>query len=230
MASQAGAAPAASSPPPPSSRPNHLPSAMAVSLPCQPIGRATKPRHGAHGKRPLAACVRPRPGSAKELGRSNRGTAMSLSTFDLFKIGIGPSSSHTVGPMRAARALPARARDATACSSAPPGSRPALRLAGADRQGPRHRQGGHPGPVAASCRTTVDPDAADGIVRSRCASQRSARSAGTRCRSTRRSDLQFHQRETLPATPTACASRALDAGRRRAARWNTTTRSAAASS
>ena len=28
---------------------------------------------------------------------------MSLSVFDLFKIGIGPSSSHTVGPMRAAR-------------------------------------------------------------------------------------------------------------------------------
>lgn len=28
---------------------------------------------------------------------------MSISTFDMFKIGIGPSSSHTVGPMRAAR-------------------------------------------------------------------------------------------------------------------------------
>ena len=28
---------------------------------------------------------------------------MSISVFDLFKIGIGPSSSHTVGPMRAAR-------------------------------------------------------------------------------------------------------------------------------
>ena len=27
---------------------------------------------------------------------------MSLSVFDLFKVGIGPSSSHTVGPMRAA--------------------------------------------------------------------------------------------------------------------------------
>jgi L-serine dehydratase len=27
---------------------------------------------------------------------------MSISVFDLFKIGIGPSSSHTVGPMRAA--------------------------------------------------------------------------------------------------------------------------------
>ncbi|MFD7368934.1 L-serine ammonia-lyase [Nocardiopsis alba] len=28
---------------------------------------------------------------------------MAISTFDLFKIGIGPSSSHTVGPMKAAR-------------------------------------------------------------------------------------------------------------------------------
>ncbi len=30
---------------------------------------------------------------------------MELSVFDIFKIGIGPSSSHTVGPMRAARFL-----------------------------------------------------------------------------------------------------------------------------
>ena len=28
---------------------------------------------------------------------------MAISVFDIFKIGIGPSSSHTVGPMRAAR-------------------------------------------------------------------------------------------------------------------------------
>ena len=28
---------------------------------------------------------------------------MAVSVFDLFKIGIGPSSSHTVGPMRAAK-------------------------------------------------------------------------------------------------------------------------------
>ena len=27
---------------------------------------------------------------------------MPVSAFDLFKVGIGPSSSHTVGPMRAA--------------------------------------------------------------------------------------------------------------------------------
>ena len=33
---------------------------------------------------------------------------MAVSVFDLFKIGIGPSSSHTVGPMRAARRFVAR--------------------------------------------------------------------------------------------------------------------------
>ncbi|MBI1754247.1 MAG: L-serine ammonia-lyase [Acidobacteria bacterium] len=33
---------------------------------------------------------------------------MTLSVFDLFRIGIGPSSSHTVGPMRAARSFAQR--------------------------------------------------------------------------------------------------------------------------
>jgi L-serine dehydratase len=37
---------------------------------------------------------------------------VALSVFDLFKIGIGPSSSHTVGPMRASRQFAARLRDA----------------------------------------------------------------------------------------------------------------------
>ncbi|TDG14135.1 L-serine ammonia-lyase [Seongchinamella unica] len=36
---------------------------------------------------------------------------MSISVFDLFKIGIGPSSSHTVGPMHAARMFAARLQD-----------------------------------------------------------------------------------------------------------------------
>src|SRR5476651_825094 len=30
---------------------------------------------------------------------------MTISVFDLFSIGIGPSSSHTVGPMKAAKAF-----------------------------------------------------------------------------------------------------------------------------
>ncbi|MFI6577986.1 L-serine ammonia-lyase [Nocardiopsis sp. NPDC050513] len=36
---------------------------------------------------------------------------MSLSVFDLFKVGIGPSSSHTVGPMRAAGTFAQALRD-----------------------------------------------------------------------------------------------------------------------
>ncbi|MFF0137979.1 L-serine ammonia-lyase [Streptomyces sp. NPDC005227] len=36
---------------------------------------------------------------------------MALSVFDLFSIGIGPSSSHTVGPMRAARMFARRLRN-----------------------------------------------------------------------------------------------------------------------
>ena len=34
-----------------------------------------------------------------------------VSVFDLFKIGIGPSSSHTVGPMRAAKQFALRLRE-----------------------------------------------------------------------------------------------------------------------
>ncbi|MEQ8516968.1 MAG: serine dehydratase beta chain, partial [Chromatocurvus sp.] len=37
---------------------------------------------------------------------------MSISIFDLFKIGIGPSSSHTVGPMNAARQFVAALEEA----------------------------------------------------------------------------------------------------------------------
>jgi Serine dehydratase beta chain len=37
---------------------------------------------------------------------------MAVSVFDLFKIGIGPSSSHTVGPMRAARLFALRLESA----------------------------------------------------------------------------------------------------------------------
>jgi len=40
-------------------------------------------------------------------GSGNRGSGMIrlIGVFDLFRIGLGPSSSHTVGPMRAARAF-----------------------------------------------------------------------------------------------------------------------------
>ena len=47
-----------------------------------------------------------RPTPSAPRGRRNR--QMNVSAFDLFKIGIGPSSSHTVGPMIAASRFAAR--------------------------------------------------------------------------------------------------------------------------
>jgi hypothetical protein len=53
-----------------------------------------------------------------------KGAAMAVSVFDLFKIGIGPSSSHTVGPMRAARLFVRCACSMTACWRARRACRP----------------------------------------------------------------------------------------------------------
>src|SRR6202790_3366811 len=43
--------------------------------------------------------------AAYDRGPTWQGLAMSLSVFDIFKVGIGPSSSHTMGPMNAARSF-----------------------------------------------------------------------------------------------------------------------------
>ena len=79
---------------------------------------------------------------------------MAVSVFDLFKIGIGPSSSHTVGPMRAAARFVDRWLEETACSSASARVRAELfGSLGADRPRPRHRQGGAAAASKASGRT-----------------------------------------------------------------------------
>src|SRR5215831_13743512 len=45
------------------------------------------------------------------ISRTDGRARMTISVFDLFKVGIGPSSSHTVGPMRAACSFAARLSD-----------------------------------------------------------------------------------------------------------------------
>jgi L-serine dehydratase len=59
---------------------------------------------------------------------------MTVSVFDLFKIGIGPSSSHTVGPMIAARHFASQPRRRPAGRQAATAHR-AVRLAGATGRG-----------------------------------------------------------------------------------------------
>jgi L-serine dehydratase len=50
----------------------------------------------------MTAEPNPKPAELTVRGEGNPAGTMAISAFDLFKIGIGPSSSHTVGPMRAA--------------------------------------------------------------------------------------------------------------------------------
>ena len=67
-----------------------------------------------------------------------------VGVFELFKIGIGPSSSHTVGPMLAALSF-ARSLEAGGHLASTAGRhRHAARLARLDRQGARYRSGRNP--------------------------------------------------------------------------------------
>ena len=74
---------------------------------------------------------------------------MAVSVFDLFKIGIGPSSSHTVGPMRAARLVCAAPGKRGGAGTNGHGALLAARLAGCHRQGPRQRYRRAAGPDGA---------------------------------------------------------------------------------
>jgi L-serine dehydratase len=136
---------------------------------------------------------------------------MPLSVFDLFKIGIGPSSSHTVGPMRAAHRfllelesralLEATARVETALYGS-------LALTGKGHDTDKAVILGLSGELPEQ----VDPDAAGGIV--------AAAREGGRLRLLGRHevgfdearDLQFRQRETLTRHPNGMRFRAFDAG------------------
>ena len=55
-----------------------------------------------------------------------------ISVFDLFRIGIGPSSSHTIGPMEAAAAFTA---DLDALSATILRARDVARRSGSERAG-----------------------------------------------------------------------------------------------
>src|SRR6516225_10088451 len=67
-------------------------------------GRRPRPCARRSTRRASGSAAARRPDATARLTRDGRGKerAVTVSAFDLFKIGIGPSSSHTVGPMRAA--------------------------------------------------------------------------------------------------------------------------------
>jgi L-serine dehydratase len=128
--------------------------------------------------------------------------AMFLSVFDMFKVGIGPSSSHTMGPMVAA----ARFLDALRASPFTPAraARLAAWLAGLHRRRARHRPRGDPGPGRASRPRTYDAEAAEAALAAiRGGRRRHARGPGPLAFDPQ-TDLRLRLRaRRCPATPTA---------------------------
>ena len=163
---------------------------------------------------------------------ARRRDSLVCSVFDLFKIGVGPSSSHTMGPMTAAcRFVEGLRADGAAGEDGAGRGRP-LRLARLDRQGPRHR----PRDPARPSRRAARPDRPRRGRHDRRADPRQraapARRQRTKSRFDEARDVRFLQRERLPHHSNGMRFTAFDAGgddarqraspiRSAAARWST---------
>jgi len=122
---------------------------------------------------------------------------MAVSVFELFKIGIGPSSSHTVGPMRAAHTFVQRLGDAYLLSRV---ERLKLTLFGSLAFTGR----GHGTDKAVMLGLSgelpdqVDPDSIDGILQKIQASGQIHLAGKFQIGFSEKTDLLFNKRETLP--------------------------------
>ncbi len=135
---------------------------------------------------------------------------MQISVFDIFKIGIGPSSSHTVGPMRAARRFVERlAEDGVLARAA------AVRVELYGSLG--HTGRGHGSDLAVILGLEgeepdrVDIDAIPGRVAKVRERGRVLLQGGREVAFAPATDIVFHRREKLPLHPNGMRFTALDA-------------------
>ena len=135
---------------------------------------------------------------------------MAVSVFDLFRIGIGPSSSHTVGPMRAARLFAARL--------AHEGRLGATRRVVVDLYGSLGATGkGHGSDkavllgLAGHEPETVDVDAIPALLAAMRAAGRLSLLGRHPVELHEPADLRFHRRESLPFHANGLRFTALDA-------------------
>ena len=135
---------------------------------------------------------------------------MAISAFDLFKIGIGPSSSHTVGPMRAAARFAGRLADAGALDRVARvrgelyGSLGATGKGhGSDKAVMLGLEGEEP--------DRIDPDAIAPRLEAIRAARALALAGRQRVAFDERTDLVFNRRQTLPFHPNGMRLSAFDA-------------------
>ena len=136
---------------------------------------------------------------------------MAVSIFDLFKIGIGPSSSHTVGPMKAARTFAQRLEQSGWLEKT---RRVRVSLYGSLA----HTGRGHGTDKAVmlglqgEAPDTVDPDHIDSML-DQIRSQREIRLLGRHTIPFQeKKDLLFRKRELLPHHPNGMRFEAIDGG------------------
>jgi L-serine dehydratase len=122
---------------------------------------------------------------------------MAVSAFDLFKIGIGPSSSHTVGPMRAARMFALRLQADAQLDHAQRICAQLYGSLGATGKGHGSDKAVLLGLMGIDPEQ-VDVEAVPGVLKTIRDSKRIAVLGSHAIAFTERTDLVFHRRETLP--------------------------------
>ncbi|HEY6493943.1 MAG TPA: L-serine ammonia-lyase [Trebonia sp.] len=133
---------------------------------------------------------------------------MTLSAFDLYSVGIGPSSSHTVGPMRAAKAFAdglARTDRASAVDRVQVDLYGSLALTGRGHGTPKAIMLGLEGDEPA----TVDIDRIDQRVAEIAERRTLTLSGGQAIAFEPARDVSFHRRRSLPAHPNGMSFTAL---------------------
>jgi L-serine dehydratase len=135
---------------------------------------------------------------------------MTLSAFDLYSVGIGPSSSHTVGPMRAAKRFVDRLSETGRVAD--------VRRVRAELFGSLGATGhGHGSPMAVVLGfegedpATTDPDGADDRLQQIRSSGELLLGGLTPISFDLDSDLVMHRRKSLPAHPNGMTFAAYDA-------------------
>jgi L-serine dehydratase len=122
---------------------------------------------------------------------------MAVSVFDLFKIGIGPSSSHTVGPMRAARLFTQRLLHEGQLAATTRVLSQLYGSLGATGKGHGSDTALLLG-LAGHEPDTVDVDAVPALLATIRAEQSLLLGGQHRIAFQEKADLKFHRRETLP--------------------------------
>jgi L-serine dehydratase len=135
---------------------------------------------------------------------------MAISVFDLFKVGIGPSSSHTTGPMRAAHMFVDRLTEAGALGATTTVVTDLYGSLGATGRGHGSDRAVLLG-LSGYAPETVDPAAVEGIVAQIRSSKSMMLGGSHRIDYDEPHDLLFHRKESLPFHPNGMRLVAKDA-------------------